>query len=451
MSTLSPSLARVGQAPDAQPLFPAWFREEWFLWIVFASWSLLPSTKNPVFEIGHGIRALGAELALIPLCVIYLLPRVVAPCTRGGRGWHLGLPIALIGIMTYGWLSTSWSGISPRETTGMRYTMLVSAASGLFAYAAITSVSDVHGFLRRLAIAVSAVCCLYTAQSFLGLGLRSAEAVHTNDFGMDRVRGPLFESSTGYFLIIPVLAFILGETLANRLRPLYGILCSFSLAIALVGMGSRAAYGIFAVFAASCTFLLKGRQRSAAIAVLTVVGCAGGLLIFSKARTDRLTNGAKDARTLTHEAALSIVTHRSAVDSVTGSGLGSWWPWYAVDSDAGDIYTTGRFIHRTQYGVLLYHPHSTILMMLVELGVPGAMFLLLLLGALLLALRRALLIGQYTLLACGLLVSTISFDFDLFLVRRPTRDVVWWLLVFGLLMLLNRHRLEGRSWRRELT
>src|ERR1035438_10570138 len=112
--------------------------------------------------------------------------------------------------------------------------------STLFPYTTLfrsTSVSQVREFLWRLAAALSAVSLLYTAQSLLGLGLRSAAAVTLNDFGMERVRGPLFESSTGYFLLIPALAFVLQETLARRIRLLYGVASVFALSLAILGLG----------------------------------------------------------------------------------------------------------------------------------------------------------------------------------------------------------------------
>ena len=145
-----------------------------------------------------------------------------------------------------------------------------------------------------------------------------------------------------------------------------------------------------------------------------------------------------------HEAVANIMSDRSPVQLLLGSGLGSWWPWYLTETEGGDLYASGRYVRHTPYGILLYHPHSTILDLVVELGLPGLLFLLFLAAALLNALRRAMRSGENKMLAAGIVVSLASIAFDLFLVRRPTRDGVWWLFVFGLLALVAKG-IQGRG------
>lgn len=436
MSALSPALAPAIER--SHPVFPRWLREEWLFWIVFASWTVLPSTRTPIWTIGS-IPVKSTDVLLIPLCVAYLLPRLVAPRSKYRRGWHMGMPFALLAVTTFGALSTVWSGSSAREAAAMQYTMAVTASSGLLAYCVITSVSQVREFLWRLAAALSAVSLLYTAQSLLGLGLRSAAAVTLNDFGMERVRGPLFESSTGYFLLIPALAFVLQETLAKRIRLLYGLASVFAFSLAIVGLGSRAGYALFGLFAISCVWMVKpGSKKIIAMAMIVVVVGLGAAVIFSKANTDRLQMTAKDGRTLMHEAVASIVSARTIPEVLSGSGLGSLWPWYLTEFEGGDLYVTGRYIRRTPHGILLYHSHSTVLMLGVELGLAGVLFLAVFGTTLVRALRRAFVAGENVIFAWGLAVSALSIGFDLFLVRRPTRDAVWWILFFGLLAMIAK-------------
>jgi hypothetical protein len=442
MSTLSPAFAPAVER--AQPLLPRWLREEWLFWLAFASWTVLPSTRTPIWTIGS-IPVKSTDALLIPFCVLYLLPRLVAPCSKHRRGWHMGMPLALLAITAFGALSTAWSGSSAREAEAMRYTMAMTASSGLLAYCVITSVSQVREFLWRLAAALSAVSLLYTAQSLLGLGLRSAAAVTLNDFGMERVRGPLFESSTGYFLLIPALAFVLQETLARRIRLLYGVASVFALSLAILGLGSRAGYALFGLFAFSGVWMVKGRQKMFAIAIIAVVAGLGAALIFSKANADRLQMQSRDGRTLMHETVASILSARTIPELLSGSGLGSLWPWYLTEAEGGDLYTTGRFIRRTPHGILLYHPHSTVLLLGVELGLAGVLFLAVFGVTLVRALRRAFASGENVMFAWGLAVSFFSIEFDLFLVRRPTRDAVWWILLFGLLALLAQQAKQRRA------
>jgi hypothetical protein len=423
---------------------PRWLREEWLFWLVFGSWAVLPSTLVPIWSIG-GMRVRSIDALTVVLCAVYLLPRLAAPCSKYRRGWHMGLPVALLAMAGFGALSTLWSGTSERDAFAMRYTMAVTAGSGLLAYCVITGLSQVRDFLWRLVGALSAVSLLYTAQSLLGLGLRSAAAATLNDFGMERVRGPLFESSTGYFLLIPALAFALQETLARRVRPAYGVAAMFALSMTIVGLGSRAGYVLLALFALASVGIVKGGRKMAAIAVIAVVVSLGAALIFSKANTERLTVKTKDGRTLIHEAVGSIMSARSIPELLAGSGLGSWWPWYLTEVEGGDLYKTGRYFRRTPHGILLYHPHSTILLLGVELGMVGMLFLAWFGAALLRAVRRAFVLGENVVFAAGLAVSSLSLGFDLFLVRRPTRDAVWWLMLFGLLAMVAKPAQRRRN------
>jgi O-antigen ligase len=262
---------------------------------------------------------------------------------------------------------------------------------------------------------------------------------------MERVRGPLFESSTGYFLLIPTLAFALQETLMRRVRWLYGIACAFSLSVTLLGLGSRTGYALFGLFAISCIWMVKGRQRIFAIIILAAVASLGAIVIFTKAKTDRLQVKTKDGRTMMHEAVVNILEERKAGELIAGSGLGSLWPWYLTEAEGGDLYMTKRYIRHTPYGILLYHPHSTVLVLLVELGLVGLLFLIVFAAGLLRALKRAMVTGENAMLAWGLLISSISIEFDLFLVRKPTRDIIWWILAFGLFALLDKSMRRTRG------
>ncbi|MGA7241096.1 MAG: O-antigen ligase family protein [Bryobacteraceae bacterium] len=447
MASASVQQRRFSSALTAAPprrLFPAWLSQEWFFWLIFASWTILPSTSTPWWEIA-GIEIKSVDALTIVFCLLYAVPRIASPSNRLPRGWHLWLPFSLIALAAWGMVSTSWSGAGPRNNLAMGYCMALTAASGILAYLVISSVSDVRGFLWRLVVALSCVCALYTAQSVLGLGLRDAAAVTLNDFGMERVRGPLFEASTGYFLLIPAMAFALQETLARRVKPIFGVLCVFCLALTTIGLGSRAGMMLFGLFILSCVWAAKGLTKITVLVIVLLIGGAAATVIFSKAKADRLENQARgpDGRTMMHEAVANIMSDRSPAQLLVGSGLGSWWPWYLTETEGGDLYTSGRYVRYTRYGILLYHPHSTILDLVVELGLPGLLFLLFLAAALWTALRRAMRSDENKILAAGILVSLASIAFDLFLVRRPTRDGVWWLFVFGLLALVAKG-IQGR-------
>lgn len=449
MNANSTAVRQIHAFPGVRPtrrLWPRWVSEEWLFWLVFLSWTVLPSTRTPIWSVAS-IPVKSTDLLLAPLCVLFLLPRIISPVRRYGRTWHRSLPVWLLIVTTYGAVSVAWSGLTHREALAMILTMVLTASSALFGYCVVSSLFDLRGFLVRFCFALSGVSLLYTAQSVLGLGLRSAAAVTLNDFGMERVRGPLFEASTGYFLLIPPLAFMIQETLAHRIRPLYGFSLVFSLAVAILGMGSRAGYALLGLFILAFLFFVKGGQKMAAAFVIVAVMAIAGSVVFSRAKTDRLQSKAKDGRVLMHEAVADIVSSRTVIETLSGSGLGSWWPWYLTEVEGGDLYATGRYVRHTKHGILLYHPHSTVLVLAVEMGLIGVAFLIRLYLAILNALYHALQSQVDSLFAAGVAISSLSLGFDLFLVRRPTRDAVWWILLFGLFGLLSQLESRRRSLR----
>ena len=102
-----------------------------------------------------------------------------------------------------------------------------------------------------------------------------------------------------------------------------------------------------------------------------------------------------------------------------------------------DLYAAGKYIRDTSYGPLLYHPHSTYLMLCVELGFGGVLFCIALWSTLIRAVSRSATLRQDAPFASGVLVSGLSPFFDFFLFRRPTRDALWWAFLFGLLTLVD--------------
>jgi O-antigen ligase len=387
-----------------------------------------------------GFRVKSTDVILIPLCFMYLLPRLIVPRTRLPRQWHTGLPLWLMIVAAFGAMSTTWSGLSGRDALAMQFTMAVTAASGLLAYCVISSVSDVRAFLTRFVLALSAVSLLYSAQSVLRLGLRSSIAIRPEDFGIDRVRGPLFESSTGYFLLIPALAFILQETLSRRVRPFIGVTAVFSLTVGVLGLGSRAGYMLLGLFVLGCFCAAKGIRKAAVLATIVIALGVAGVAVFRTATADRLQVTQKDGRILMHEAVWNMIATRTIPQLFLGSGLGAWWPWYVTELDGGDLYATGLHSRSTKYGVLLYHSHSTILALGVELGLVGICFLLALSRRVMTSLRQCIRSGMDSMFSIGVAVSVLSLGFDLFLLRRPTRDAVWWILLFGLLALVAQQQ-----------
>ncbi|WP_155121381.1 hypothetical protein [Bryobacter aggregatus] len=337
--------------------------------------------------------------------------------------------VALIALWAA--LTLFWSEIDSDAAVGMIYTLLSGMAAVWLAYLLVQerTSEQVSGFLWRLSLFITGTSVLYFAESFFGLGLRSASA-EQGDFGMARVRGPLFESSTGFFLLIPCLAYITERVIQRTKSPIVGAMLGLPLLGAIFGLGSRAGLLLLALFFLLVAIFAPGMTRVILILVLASGAGIATYFIFSKASTDRLTTlDPREGRLANHVTSWNVLQSRGPTQWIFGAGYGSLWPWYATEAkvSGGDLYSTGSYAKVIPEGTLIYHSHSTYLVLWIELGLPGVVITLLFWRQLLTLFARP---GQ-RLFAAGLLVTAVAMAFDLFLFRRPTRDVVWWIYVFG--------------------
>jgi len=428
-------------------------------WFSLSVWSLLPSSKTPWFEIGS-IPVSSKEMVSIAVTAFYVLQTISSsmvnqrflsshrPVTRFRKPWHYLLPTFTILMLLYAAISVIWSGMSPRDTTAMLYTLMGTASALLLGYNLIAkrSAESVRSFLWWVTVFLAGIGLLYSAQSFFSLGLRSElgkQLWDATDFGMQRVRGPLFASSNGYFILIPALAFCIQETIQNRAGRLFKLAVALSLLITIIGLGSRAGLIILGLFFLFLIFFLKGRQRFFVILMVTVITIVAAALVFSKARTDRLQSLRDDSRAETHRAAWGIITHRSIIADIFGSGYGSYWNWYLEEGHVKlyDWQVVDRRIW-TPFGRMLYHPHSVLLLLAVEMGVVGLLYFFALWAVLARILLRNLRGGSFSIFTSGVVASGFSMFFGLPLFKPSQLQVnaLWWIFLFGALALINDTR-----------
>ena len=428
-------------------------------WLSLLVWSLLPSSKTPGFEIGS-IPVSSKEMVAIAVTGFYLLQTISSlmvnqrflsshrPVTRFRKPWHCRLPIFTMLMLYYAAISVTWSGMGPRDTAAMLYTLMGTASAFLLGYSLIAnrSAESVRSFLWWVTVCLAGIGLLYSAESFFSLGLRSElgkEPWHLNDFGIQRVRGPLFTASKGYFILIPALAFCIQETIQNRTGRLFKLAVVLSLLITTIALGSRAGLIILGLFFLSLIVFLKGRQRVFVILMVIIVTIIAGTLVFSKARTDRLQSLEDDARAETHRAAWGIITHRSIIANILGSGYGSYWNWYLKEGRTilYDWQVVDRRI-RTPFGRMLHHPHSVLLLLAVEVGVVGLLYFLALWTVLARIFLHNLRGGSFSIFTSGVVASGFSMFFDLFFFK-PSQlqfNALWWIFLFGALALINDAR-----------
>ena len=425
------------RAVDINRLVPFLIRAPF--WFTLVTWSLLPSTKVPWFEI-ESVPINFRDIINIAVAFFYLLVPAInnLPIKYCSKGWHYYLPLLMICLFVYAAVSCQWSGLQERNVLPMIYTLISATSAFLFGYNVINKRSPeaVHQFLWSFTVYIATISLLYSATSFLSLGLGGEGDDTASEFGIKRVKGPLYEASTGYFLIVPALAFSMQEILDNSKDRLLKAGVIFSLILTLFGMGSRAGLLIFFLFFMLVILFLKNRKQAMiAMALMLAITTIAGLLFFSKAKTDRLQSLEDDTRGNTYSASFQIIQNRDNLIKILGSGYGSYWPWYIPDIEGARETNQYFDLVWNPYAQILYHPHSTFILLIVELGIPGLFYFLYLWGILLRLLLGNLWGANFPIFNCGMFASGVSMFFDFFIFKGPQLNSLWWIYFFGALAL----------------
>lgn len=403
---------------------PTW---ELPVWITLGVWALLPGSRTPVVDVGT-VPVSAKHALLLALAFYLVLLRVRAPeRARGWPAWQFVLPIGFVAYIGYAFTSLFWADLPTRDAAGMTVSLVLSLAAlaGAYALVALHSRDTLPGLLWRLTVYLALVGALYTAESYFSLGLRGEDPL---DFGIDRVRGPLFSSASGHLALLPALGMAAQEMVRTRFRSVTRIAASVALAITVLGLGSRAATFALVLFVVLAALSVEGlRRRVAVAAVIAAVIAVAGVVLFARADPTRLLSLQDDVRRNTHDVGFSIMADRGPVENLRGGGLGSTWPWYIDDLEGQNI---GE---RTSYGFTLFHPHSVPLFSAVELGLPGLALLGLVLGFVVYRATGRRAHGPYAILGAAIAASVTAVFFDHFLVRLYLISALWWAFVFAFL------------------
>lgn len=420
-------------------------------WFSFFYWTVLPSTKTPWFQI-ESIPVNGKDILLVAVACIFLLwPRMTKPSntalprrehliTAFLEPWHYHLPFLTVSLIFYGALSLQDNPIDPRDAKGMLCTLILTASSFLLGYNAIAKrpIASVRPFLWWLTVGLAAIGLLYTATSLSSFQLAGVRSALVNDTTV-RVQGPLFGSDDGYFALIPALAFAIQDLIQNPTQRLFKLAIIFTIMLTLIGLGSRGAMLIIGGFL-SLTILFNKNKKVALLATLgvMVVAIVAGAIVFATSNSgDRLQSFGDTSRSDTYSTSFKIIENRTADLNIFGSGYGSYWAWYILDVEDGSDVDGGRTfkIIPTSFGPILYHPHSTFLLLIVELGLVGFLYFVFLwtvYARLLLRDSRKLV---FPIFSCGMVASGFSVFMNFFIFRLHVLSCLWWIYLFGALAL----------------
>jgi hypothetical protein len=406
------------------------------LWLTLVVWGFLPATRTPWLT-----------LASLPVSSKGLLIFILLAYYALGRWWPSRgadpdvdrmtvTTTRLVGLVVgYAFLSMAWSRCGGLDRLAMGYTLALTAATFFLARAVLAgrSAEQVELLLQRLAWFMAVTGLVYFAESFVGLGVRSAEGRESAVMGMgvQRVHGPLFGAAYGYCLLLPAMGTALDGATTRR-RPISGNLVALLvLGITLLALGSRGALVGLALFLV--VFQLASHSaRTKLLGLITVVAVAvlAALIVYSNATADRMTNFQDSSRQEAFQAAAQLSAERLP-ESLAGLGYGDLWPWYIPDVEEGGARRNNRFFVWTRYGYLIYNPHSIMLMLAVELGMVG-----LLLGVRLVQIPAALALRARRLrrhggLASGIAGSAVVYMLDLTIFKAWEASLIWWLFVLG--------------------
>ena len=423
-------------------------------WLSLLYWSLVPATKTPWVDIAS-IPVNSKDIVLVVVSCLCLLVAIInnrqSNCASRPRNWHCYLPILTVLLLIYaGFTMVFYDVVLPQGTldvepmgdrtaTAMKFTLIFSAASFFLGYILIAKKSpdSVRSFLWRLTICLAGLGIFYSVATLSGTemeGVRSEMNAAQNAYGGIRVSGPLYGASTGYFFLVPALAFSIQEFFRDRTQRLFKLSIIFALMLAILFLGSRAALLILGIFFVFLSFSMKNKKQAiATIVLLTIIISAAAGLFFSKISSDRLNSFKDSARSETHLISFKIINHRDIEFNIVGSGYGSYWFWYLEDLDNG--INSNISLAQTRFGNILYHPHSVFLLLIVELGIFGWLYFISLWIILVRLLIRNVRGAAFPIFNCGVVASGFSIFFDFFIFKGPQINALWWIFLFAALAL----------------
>jgi len=409
-------------------------------WLGILYWSFVPATKSPWLHIGS-IYIDSRDAVVIAVAFIYLIIFPIIRKSIKWKSWHYRIPQMFFWIIIYAFISIFWSGLDSRNAFAMGYTLVLALSAFFIGYVLILNRSGqaIRTLLWKVCVFLAIVGLVYTIESYFRIGLRS----YYRDvvFGIDRVKGPLFASSTGALILIPAFAFALGEFLYYPDRKLLKIGVIFSLITAIIGLGSRSALIALLIFIFLSIILMRGLKKKfifiISIAIVLVLSIT---IIFSKANINRLNFRIENSRRyVTYYTSLEIIEHRDPFINIIGSGYGSQWPWYLIEVDyEGKVSDKGLHFISTQYGKLLYQPHSLFLMLITELGIFGLLFFFYFLKVFWSLIIRSQKNKKLSIFISGMVASGAMMFSDLILFKLGRTNVLWWIFLFGTFALIRK-------------
>lgn len=428
----------LNQLRIPSPLTILW---EFPFWAALLYGSIIPATKMVKGEF-LGVLLRYADLFMLLSAIFYAAVATIRLFGAKRGVFPRPLLISMFVLFGYG-LTTLYTGsLGDEDRSAMTFALMMSVGAPLQAVGLFSryDASQTRSFLNRLTIFLALLSLLYTCESFFNLGLRSEEGSSIGDsFGIQRVRGPLYGSSTGYFLLLPAFGWALHSFFSKRGKRFFAAFSAICLMTALLGLGSRAALILIAVYAVLLALLMKSLKNK----VLTLFSLAllcgtASAFVYGRADTQRLQSMEDILRSRTHETAFRILENEGLGGLILGQGYGQVWNWYRRDFLQTASIAQGNDLIQTPFGLSLYHCHSTFLESAVEFGLVGICWLFALFRCIWGLASAPVTDTAWRFFTCALAVSLFSLGFDLFFFKEARVSAIWWLYSMGAFVLWRR-------------
>lgn len=403
--------------------------------LFLATFSLFPSRLTPkitIFQIPISLK----DFSIIAMGLPYSFIAFIKNRLYTDKNiWHKHLPLFITITFLYMAFSISWAGIDHNNSKAMIFVIILSLFTFIFAYSIICQLDtlNVKKFLWQITILLVIVSAVYTVESFFNIGLRSIEGKMIYDFGIQRVRGPLFGSSYGFFILLPAIGFTLNKATIEKWN-MRIVIILITLLITLLGIGSRMGFLLLISYLIIITmkYLFK-RNKTISIFIIIILLLISWLTITYKANVERFFKIHDLYRANTYEAALKIYAKADITRKIIGKGYGSIWSWYLPDVTVQSEEERQKTkIIKDIYGNYLYHPHSLLLPLWIEVGIIGMLFILILFIISYKTHLRLKKLG-YELFSLSMLIGSLGFFTDLFLLKNWGASFIYWLFFLSMM------------------
>lgn len=439
---LQPSSAAVSPALNRLRVpSPLTFLWEFPFWASLLYGSIIPATKMLKGDL-LGVLLRYADLFMLLSAIFYAAVATVRLFGAKRSVFPRLLLISIFLLFGYGLLTLYTGSLGEEDRSAMTFALMLSVGAPLQAVGLFSryDASQTRSFLNRLTFFLALLSLLYTCESFFNLGLRSEEGSSIGEsFGIQRVRGPLYGSSTGYFLLLPAFGWALYSFFSLRGKQFLAAFAAICLMTALLGLGSRAALILIAVYAVLLALLMKSlKNKVLTLFALALLCGTAGAFIYGRADTQRLQSMEDTLRSRTHETAFRILESEGLGGLILGQGYGEVWNWYRRDFLHTASIAQGNDLIQTPFGLSLYHCHSTFLESVVEFGLVGICWLFALFRCIWGLASAPVTESAWRFFTCALAVSLISLGFDLFFFKEARVSAIWWLYSMGAIVIWRR-------------